>query len=489
MYLGIDIGTSAVKALVVDKDQTVLATSDAPLKVSQPQAGWSEQSPEDWWATTQICCSKLAQLLGARWGDIQAIGLSGQMHGAVLLNAHHKVLRPAILWNDGRSAPQCDEMNAALGDIETTAGITAMPGFTAPKVLWCAQNEPEIHHAIAHILLPKDYVGLCLTGEMATDMADAAGTLWLNQKLRQWDDSLCAASATDPVWLPKLHEGTQITGGLSASAAESLALKAGIPVAAGGGDAAAGALGIGAVNEGDAFVSLGTSGQLFVANERYKPAPQTAVHCYAHCVPDRWFQMAAMLNGASPMSWLADFLSQDIASLLTKAEAASDAPLFLPYLTGERTPHNDANIRGSFYGLTPSTDGGSAMRSVVDAIAYTFCDARECLEQAGSPISTVAAIGGGSRSNFVLQTMSDAMDVTIQRYVGSETGPALGAARLAMVATGNHTLAEVALKPAFDRAFTPRANQAANHAQRLEQWRAMYRALQPLSLAKFGKTP
>lgn len=482
-FLGLDIGTSAVKAVVVDNAGLLLAEAAAPLRINHPRSGWSEQNPDDWITAVEACCAALHRELGTAWKSVQAIGLSGQMHGAVLLDKELKPVRPAILWNDGRSTVQCEQINNAIEDIEIRAGIFAMPGFTSPKVLWCAENEPDIYARIAHILLPKDYVRLSLTGELVTDMADAAGTLWFHQGARSWDDTLCAATRTDREWLPALVEGTAISGTLRRPMAEKLGLTPGIPVAGGGGDAAAGALGIGGISDGDAFASLGTSGQLFVSTNSYRPAPGTVVHCYAHCVPDRWFQMACMLNGASPMSWFAGFANKPITNLLCEAETATKAPFFLPYLTGERTPHNDSDIAGAFYGLRPDTSDAEAMRAVVEAIAYSFCDANDCLKTAGTHLEVIASIGGGTRSDFVLQTMADAMGLTIQRYTGSQTGPALGAARLAMVANGSHNLDDVADKPKLDTLFEPRSSMYNYHADKLERWRSLYQALKP-----FGAT-
>ncbi len=479
IFLGLDIGTSAVKALVVDADGQVVADTSSALSSQHRKPGWSEQNPDDWLNAVEACCIELSGRIGAKWPTIRAIGLSGQMHGAVLLGADKRPLRPAILWNDGRSTAQCDAINAAIGNIETLAGIFAMPGFTAPKVLWCAENEPEIHARIEHILLPKDYVRLWLTGKMAIDMADAAGTLWLDEAKRHWDEELCAASATKSTWLPRLMEGTEVSGRLTGEIAQRLKLPEGTVVAAGGGDAAAGALGIGAINEGDAFASLGTSGQLFVATRTYRPAPGTALHCFAHCLPDRWFQMACMLNGASPMNWFSSMTGAAIPHLLGEAEQAANVPLFLPYLTGERTPHNDSSIRGGFYGLGPDTDRGACMQAIVDAIAYTFCDANACLKQAGTDLSSIAAIGGGTRSDLVLQTMADAMGISIHRYRGSETGPALGAARLAMVASGDHKLEEVAATPGLEKVFEPRSERQSHHEERLGRWRDLYQTLRP----------
>jgi len=480
-FLGLDIGTSAVKAVIVDDDGRQISEADHSLTSHHPVSGWSEQNPDDWVDAVEQCCKRLRKEAPDRWQHVRAIGLSGQMHGATLLGKDQLPIRPAILWNDSRSAMQCDVINQRVPDIETRAGIFAMPGFTAPKILWCADHEPTTYQRIRHVLLPKDYVRLALTGELATDRADAAGTLWLNQATREWDDELCAASRTDRAWLPKLFEGTEISGQLRPDMAKRLGLPSNIPVAGGGGDAAAGALGIGAINEGDAFASLGTSGQLFVSTETYRAAPASVVHCYAHCVPDRWFQMACMLNGASPMSWFAGISNRPIAELLQAAKDARSAPLFLPYLTGERTPHNDANIRGSFYGLEPSTTYGECMKGVVEAIAYTFCDAHDCLAKAGTRLDSIAAIGGGSRSDLVLQTMSDAMGLSIQRYQDSASGPALGAARLAMVASGEHALEDVALTPVLETVFEPRGEFREYHKAKHQRWKMLYEVLKPFA--------
>ncbi len=478
MYLGIDVGTSAVKVALASAPSAVVATTSRELPVSHPHPGWSEQNPDDWWHAVIAACQDLRAGHALEWSAVKAIGLSGQMHGAVLLDETHAPIRPAILWNDGRSARQCAEMQAAMPDIGDIGGVPPMPGFTAPKILWLKQNEPEAHARIRHVLLPKDEVRRRLTGTLITDMADAAGTLWLDQRTRSWSQELCDVSATRMEWLPELREGTQSSGTLTLEAAEALGLSESVIVATGGGDAATGAMGIGAIRDGDAFISLGTSGQLFGSTSTYRPRPEAAIHAYAHCVPETWFQMAAMLNGASPMQWFASVADVPIGKLLSEAEMADDNNvLFLPYLTGERTPLNDADIRSGFFGLAAATDRGGMMRAVVEAIAYSFCDAQDALAKAGTNITAPAAIGGGARSDFVLQTMSDALGVTITRYYDAETGPALGAARLAMVAAGTHTLDEVAEKPAIDRTFEPDQSRRDHHDRKLKRYRALYRAV------------
>lgn len=492
MFLGIDIGTSAVKAVLMDEDGAQLAQASAALGVSSPHSGWSEQDPEDWWAATIQACEILRHQAGPQWASIKSIGLSGQMHGAVTLDAAYQPIRPAILWNDSRSAPQCEALQGALPDIGTLAGVPPMPGFTAPKILWLKQNEPEAYKKIAQILLPKDYVRLRMTGESAMDMADAAGTLWLDQAHRCWSPALCSVSATDLDWLPQLYEGTSVSGLVSTEGATALSVKPGTPVAAGGGDAAAGAVGIGAVEDGDAFLSLGTSGQLFVTTATYRPNPESAIHAYAHCIPERWFQMAAMLNGARPLQWWSETTGIRIETLLEEAQSdqkkdLARTPLFLPYLTGERTPHNDAAIRGGFYGLENDTARAEMTRAVCDAVAYTFCDAQEALKKAGTVLECPAAIGGGARSDMVLQTLSDAMGVAILRRQDASAGPAFGAARLAAIAAGTASLSSIATAPPEDRLFEPNMERAALHQERLAQYRKLYEALAPYAASAFGK--
>ncbi|MEM1047843.1 MAG: xylulokinase [Pseudomonadota bacterium] len=483
MFLGIDIGTSAVKALIMQPDGGIAASATCPLTVQSPHPLWSEQDPNAWTQAVLTACEGLRQDNPDAYRTVRAIGLSGQMHGAVCLDGDRRPVRPAILWNDGRSHAECALLRDRRPDIGLIAGVPPMPGFTAPKLLWMARNEPDLHARIRHVILPKDYVRLFLTGTLATDMADAAGTLWLDQEKRAWSPALCEISETDPDWLPDCLEGTAASGTLTGDAASKLDLQPGLPVAAGGGDAATGAMGIGAVNDGDAFLSLGTSGQLFVSTDTYRPNPESAVHAFAHCVPDRWFQMAAMLNGASPLDWYARLVGRPIADLLSEAAADKNAriPLFLPYLTGERTPHNDPHIRAGFYGMDPATGQAAMTQAVLDGIAYTFCDALDALTSAGTSIRRPAAIGGGARGDLLLQTLSDALGLEILRYRDAETGPAYGAARLAVLAVGAASLDDIATAPAVDRIFEPDTSTRTYHRDRLGQFRALYKALKTIS--------
>ncbi|MDR3495278.1 MAG: xylulokinase, partial [Ancalomicrobiaceae bacterium] len=434
LYLGIDIGTSAVKALVVDEDEQLLAEAEVPLALSRPQPGWAEQDPDAWWLATCEAISRLAAAIGARLADVAAIGLSGQMHGAVLLGADDRPLAPAILWNDGRSVAECAELNASVAGLAEATGVPSMPGFLLPKLLWLARHRPDVHAALAHVLLPKDYVRLQLTGTYATDMCDAAGALLLDEARRDWWQPALDAVGLRREQLPTLLEGTAVSGFLTRAAAETLGLPAGIPVAAGGGDAAAGAVGIGSVNDGDSFISLGTSCQVFVTTARYAPNPAALVHAFAHALPGRWFQMGAMLNGASALAWIAATMQADNATLLAEVEAAAKpiSPVtFLPYLQGERTPHNDADARGVLFGMDGGASRADLVQSVLEGVAFTMLDAQNALAAAGAPAQSYAFIGGGARSRLWAEIVASALDKPLRLLKGGAKGPAFGAARLA----------------------------------------------------------
>ncbi len=486
MYLGIDIGTSAVKGVLVCENGTHLAGAMAPLATATPHPSWCEQNPEIWWNATTAICGQLRRLNPGAYGNIRAIGLSGQMHGAVCLDDKYRVIRPAILWNDGRSYEESLALSKEQFDVAQLAGVRPMPGFTAPKIMWMKNNEPEHYARIAHILLPKDYIRHKLTDTLATDMSDAAGTLWLDQAQRTWSSRLCRASATEPEWLPVCLEGNDPSGTLTRACADEVGLRHGIAVVAGGGDAAAGAIGVGAIHEGDAFISLGTSGQLFVATESYRPCPQSTLHAFAHCLPERWFQMAAMLNGASPLQWYGRVMGEGIDALLAEAEVESveiskHIPLFLPYLAGERTPHNDPNIRGNFHGIEHATTRADLTRAVLEGIAYSFCEAALVFQTAGTKIDRPMVIGGGARGDLLVQTLADALNLTIVRHGDVESSPAFGAARLAALADQSISLADLTSRRKVDRIFTPSPDQYDRHQRQFDQFRGLYQALKPLS--------
>lgn len=480
-YLGIDLGTSALKAVLVDEAQAILAEATIPLATSTPHPGWFEQSPEDWWRALENAIVRLREISPAALRGVRAVGLSGQMHGAVLIDAAGTPIRPAILWNDGRATAECAELHRAVPRIGEIAGIIAMPGFTAPKLLWLKHHDPKSFAAIAHVVSPKDFLRLKLTGAVATDMSDAAGTLWLDEAAREWSDPIVAASGLERFQLPRLMEGSEPGATVLPSIVASFGMEGPVLVAGGAGDAAAAGIGIGAVEPGDAYISLGTSAQLFVTDGSYRPAPATLIHAFAHALPGRWFRMAAMLNGASCLDFTARLIGEsDIGRLLDRTEARYRGPsraLFLPYLVGERTPHNDPFARGVFAGLEHGTEASDLVQATLEGVAFSLLDARLLLDQAGVRLAEIAAVGGGARSKFWMQLVSHVLGLPVVRYQGSGTGPAFGATRLARMALTSETAREVCGKPAVLDILEPDHALHDAYAKRFEDYRRLYRCL------------
>ncbi len=480
MYIGIDIGTSEVKALLLAPDQRVVGTAGAALTVSRPQPGHSEQDPAQWWAAAQSALDGLRAAHPVEYAATEAIGLSGQMHGAVLLDAQDRVLRPAILWNDTRSAEECSALMRELPALSALAGSLAMPGFTAPKLRWVARHEPEVFRRVAKVLLPKDYVRLLLTGDHVSDLSDASGTLWLDVRRREWSDELLALTGLTRAHMPRLVEGSAVSGRLRPDVAQSLGLRPGTVVAGGGGDNAASAVGMGAVEPGQGFLSLGTSGVLFVVTPTYQPNAASATHAFCHAVPGRWHQMSVMLAAASALQWVAKLLgAPDAGDVAARAAAlgASDreaAPLFLPYLSGERTPHNDAQVRGSFHGLDFDTDAARVGYAVMEGVSFGLRDGLAALNAAGSQVTRLSLVGGGARSAFWAQMLASALDVEIVTHGGSAVGGALGAARLGALSVGAPMQA-VCLPPPIDTVYQPDPGEGALLAPRHALFRSLYR--------------
>ncbi len=478
-YLGIDIGTSSVKAVLVDAEQVIVSDINIPLPISRPEPLWSEQNPADWIIGVENAIDAIRSEAPDHFKALSAIGLSGQMHGAVCLDESAAPLRPAILWNDGRSHAECATLLEAFPEIGTIVGVLPMPGFTAPKLMWMARHEPETFARIDKVVLPKDYVRLWLTGALATDMSDAAGTMWLDEASRDWSDAALDASGMRRDQMPRLHEATDLAGAVRADLVSKWGLGGTIAVAAGGGDAAVGGIGIGAIDDGDAFLSLGTSGQLFVATSDYRPAPERLVHAFAHAIPETWVQMAAMLNGASPLAWFARITGTDAANLLGELDddaSPASGPLFLPYLAGERTPLNDPHASGQFSGLTGATDRAAMTRAVLEGVALSFADCMDHMSGGGTGIERLFAIGGGARSDLWLQMIADAMNVRIARSDGAETGPAFGAARLARLAVSGENADTVCRKPETRAGFEPNPERHDAWQDRLDRFRATYQA-------------
>jgi xylulokinase len=482
MYLGIDIGTSGVKAILMDEAGVVVDTAHAPLSVSRPHDLWSEQDPADWWAATNSAVSDLDL---AKRHAVKAIGLSGQMHGATLLGANGQALRPAILWNDGRSAAQCASLEANVAGLGQITGNRAMPGFTAPKLQWVRDNEPDIFAQVKTVLLPKDYVRLRMTGEMASDMSDSAGTLWMDVGKRDWSDTMLEATGLNRSHMPKLFEGSEVTGDLRADVAEAWGLGIGrggrVPVVAGGGDNAAGAVGVGVVRPGDAFLSLGTSGVLFLANGGYTPNPAGGVHSFCHALPGRWHQMSVILSAASCIDWavkltgMADAAAMFAAIEARNATAASE--IFLPYLSGERTPHNDPNAKGVLFGLTHESDAAAIGQAVLEGVAFAFRDGMDALTDSGAHIDGITVIGGGARSHYWGKILASALGRPLVYRDGGEVGPAYGAARLAQIAESGAAIEAICTAPAITHVAEPDDALCEIYAARMPKFQSLYNNL------------
>jgi len=455
MFLGIDIGTSGVKAVVIDAAGAVAGQGTAALTVQRPHPLWSEQDPEAWWAATTAAVQAIPADVRR---SVRGVGVAGQMHGATLLGADDKPLRPAILWNDGRSQAECAELEAATPLFRSVGGNIVMPGFTAPKLRWVRKHEPDIFQRIRTVLLPKDYVRLQMTGEKASDLSDSAGTLWLDVAGRRWSEALLAATGLGVEQMPVLVEGTEQTGTLLPDVAELWGVPQ-VPVAGGGGDNAAGAAGIGVVRDGDALLSLGTSGVIFVANAQFRPNPARAVHAFCHCLPDLWHQMSVHLSAASCIDWAAHLIgAPGAADFFARAEAAGPASgpeLFLPYLSGERTPHNDAEVRAGFLRLDNDTTPERLAQAVLEGVAFALADGLDALRGAGTRVESLAVIGGGARSRYWGETIAAALGVELVYLRGGEVGPAMGGARLAQICVDGGTPAEVCAPPPVSHRIEP----------------------------------
>ncbi len=481
MYLGLDIGTTATKAILIDRGQAVMARAQTAYPTEHPAPGLSEQDPARWLEAIRAVLAQLREAAPSALAAVEGIGLSGQMHSLVVLGADQAPLCPAILWNDTRGAAECGKLMADIPDLGTLTGVIAMPSFTAPKLLWLRGHRPDLFARIAHILWPKDYVRLWLTGEWATDMSDAAGGQMLDGAARRWAEPVLGALGLSHRQLPPLLEGTAVAGRLRPEAAEALGLPAGIPVAAGGGDAGTGALGLSCVSGGSSFISLGTGTNFVVAQEVFAPRPEATLHDFAHCVPGRWYQMAAMLNGASCLAWVAGLTGEsDIGALLAKVERRYAGPsrvVFLPYLNGERTPHNDTAIRGSFIGLDSATDAVDIAQAVLEGVAFSLKDARNALLAAGCDFETPAFIGGGSRSMLWGRIIASVLGAPLGRREGADLGPALGAARLGLIAATGTSVASAIDVPIHETLIEPDLALQAPYEEAYATYAALYPAL------------
>jgi xylulokinase len=475
--VGIDVGTSGVKGLAIDPAGEVVARAEAEYPLSTPRLGWAEQDPADWWTATEAVLSRLQEVAGVPEG----IGLSGQMHGLVALDAGNQVLRPAILWNDQRTAVECEEIERTLGRERLLAltGNRALPGFTAPKLLWLRRHEPHVWRRIARIALPKDYVRLRLCGEHAIDVADASGTLLLDVAGRRWSEEMLEALQLDPGWLPPVLESPALSGHTAAG----VAVAEGVPVAAGAGDQAAGALGVGVDRPGPLSVALGTSGVVFAALDAFAADPAGRVHAFCHAVPGAWHAMGVMLSAAGSLRWLRDTAAAGVPYDRLTAEAAAwpagtEGLTFLPYLVGERTPHADPDARGAFTGLTVRHDRGALVRAVLEGVAFGLRDSLDLIVELGGEPALGRVSGGGARSDLWLAIVASALELPLQRVTVDE-GAAFGAAILGGVAAGvwPDVQAGVAATVAPREQIDPVSEWVECYRERREQFRALYPAL------------
>ncbi|WP_439617579.1 xylulokinase [Shinella sp.] len=480
MYLGIDLGTSGVKAMLIDAAQAVIGSaSSKEVATTRPHAGWSEQDPTDWIRATEEAIAGLRAAHPAELAAVRGIGLSGHMHGATLLDGEDKVLRPCIMWNDTRSHREAAALDADPRFRKITGNIV-FPGFTAPKLAWVKENEPDLFAKIRWVLLPKDFLRVWLTGEHMSEMSDSAGTAWLDTGARKWSGELLAATGLEERQMPTLVEGTDAAGILRPELAAKWGLGEGIVVAGGAGDNAASACGMGTVREGAAFVSLGTSGVLFAANATYLPNPESAVHAFCHALPNTWHQMGVILSATDALNWHSRVTGASAADLTGELGETLRAPsgvTFLPYLSGERTPHNDAAIRGAFLGLGHESGRAVLTQAVLEGVSFAIRDSLEALRSAGTQLSRVTAIGGGSRSRYWLKSIATALDLPVDLPADGDFGAAFGAARLGLIAATGADPVAVCSAPATAETIEPEVALTAAYEDAYQRYRRLYPAI------------
>ncbi|MEL7081468.1 MAG: xylulokinase [Pseudomonadota bacterium] len=480
MYIGLDLGTSGLRGILVE-DAAPLAVAEATYSVSNPHDGWSEQDPGDWLAAAHSVFGALREDAPQAFAATTGIAISGHMHGAVLLDEGGVVLRPCILWNDTRAHAEAAQMDETDG-VRALSGNIVFPGFTAPKLIWVANHEPHISGSVATVMLPKDYVNYWLTGEHVTEMSDAAGTSWLDVGARCWSEPLLKAGGMGPDQMPRLIEGTGTVGHVRDALADELGLPRGTPVIAGGADNAAAACGVGVMGEGDAFVSLGTSGVMLAGRDAYTPLPESAVHTFCHAVPGKWYQMGVVLAATDGLNWLSRVVGAEPAALTDELGVlAAPGPLhFYPYLAGERTPHNDSHIRGGFTGLGIATDRTDMTRAVLAGVCFALRDSFEALKFTGARIESALAIGGGTRSDHWTAMLATALDLPLERPAQGEFGAAMGAARIAMCGVTGADPASVMTKPVIAETIGPDPSLRDAYEEAYETYRAGYSHLKAM---------
>jgi len=460
MYLGLDFGTSSVKGVIIDDKQKILATASSPLKVSRPHPGWSEQNPEDWWKAANNVVKALRKAKPKAVAAVKGIGMSGQQHGATLLDKNGKVLRPCILWNDARSFEECKDILRDCPDAPHITGNVPLAGFTAPKLVWVRKYEPKVFEQVAKVLLPKDYIRYRMTGTYGSDMSDSAGTYWLDVAKRDWSETVLKATHMRRDQMPDLFEGTDATGRITDKLAKDWGMPLKPVVAGGGGDNASAAVGIGAVHDGDAILSLGTSGVMFVANKKFSPNTGRAVHAFCHAVPGQWHQMGVILSATDSIEWLAKLVKIPAPKLTAALDKKLDGPspvLLMPYFSGERTPVGDSQIRAALVGMDHDSDAKVLTHAVLDGVAFAFRDCLEALRQAGTDVKRVTAVGGGTHSEIWLKIIATVLNIPIDLPAAGDVGGAFGGARMGLMAATGAPYEKVCTKPKIARTIHPEA--------------------------------
>lgn len=481
MYLGLDLGTSGLRGLLVDRDGVAIGDAAHEYPVSNPAAGWSEQDPDAWVNAARSVIAALSSAHAGEMAGLNGIGVAGHMHGATLVDDQGEVLRPCILWNDTRAHSQAADLDS-VKEFRALSGNIVFPGFTAPKLAWVRDHEPEVFARVAKVLLPKDYLVYWLTGRFVSEMSDAAGTSWLDTGKRAWAPSLLERSGMRLDQMPDLIEGSEVAGSILPARASELGLSDSVQIVGGGGDNAAAACGVGALSEGQGFVSLGTSGVLLAARDSYVPDPETAVHTFCHAIPSTWYQMGVILSATDSLNWLSGVLGKSPEELSKLVKPNGPSPvLFLPYLAGERTPHNDAAARGAFLGISRTTSDSDLAQAVMEGVAFALRDSLEALRQTGAKLDRVLAIGGGANSEAWVQICANILDMPLDLPAKGDFGAALGAARLAMVGVSGAAPSDIMTPPDIAKTVDPDSAQIDAYAKAYARYRAAYPAIKAIS--------
>ena len=487
-WMGIDVGTSGLKAVALDEQGRAVGSALVEYGMQTPRPGWAEQNPEQWWSALVKAVNELKRKVPGLKHSLAGIGLTGQMHSSVFLDQKFRVLRPAILWCDQRPAQECEELTKKIG-FDRLVNLTlnrALTGFTLPKLLWLKNQEPKNFSKLRHLLVCKDYIRFRLTGELATEVSDASGTLMFDVKNRKWSGKLIELLKIDPAILPKCYESPEITGELTREAGKELGLRAGIPIVGGGGDQAAGAVGNGIVEEGSVLISVGTSGVIFAAHKKPLSDKQARLHSFCHAVPGLWHSMGVMLSAGGSLRWLREVLREtkpgidypEMTALAEKTPIGAEGLFFLPYLTGERTPHFDPYARGVFFGLSLKHSLGHIVRAVMEGVSFGLKDSAEIMKQTGMKMGRLCLSGGGAKSPFWSQMFADLLETEIHRLAVDE-GPSFGAALLAMVGTKRFKDVPAAAKMTLRLrdSFKPATKTSKAYQELYQEWKTLYSAL------------